>query len=196
MKARIGLACLALMLGGCVTSVKPPHNTSDACAILDEKARWEDHIFDAARSWGVSPGTILAFMRQESSFRHNARPVDRNGRPLSSALGYSQALEGTWADYERSQGRGKRKSFEDSADFIGWYLDRINKQTGIAKTDSRALYLAYHEGPGGYRRGSYATKPWLLQVATRVGTQASLYDTQLRGCERRQMRRLSASLND
>jgi hypothetical protein len=182
---------IMLALAGCATNGRPPTNTANACAILDEKRGWENHVFDAARKWDVSPGTILAFMRQESGFRQDARPVDRNGNRLSSAYGYSQALDGTWAHYERDQGGGKRKSFEDSADFIGWYLDLVSKQASIAKSDARNLYLAYHEGPTGYRRGSYNGKAWLLPVASRVASQAATYDDQLRGCERRQMRRLA-----
>lgn len=188
------LAFAALALSGCATtSSKPPSNTANACAILDEKRGWENHVFDAARKWDVSPGMILAFMRQESGFRQDARPIDRNGNRLSSAHGYSQALDGTWAQYERAQGDGKRKSFQDSADFIGWYLDHVSKQAGIGKTDARNLYLAYHEGPAGFRRGTYRGKAWLGEVATRVSTQSASYDGQLRGCERRQMRRLASN---
>jgi hypothetical protein len=182
---------LIVSLAGCATNTKPPSDTTNACAILDEKRGWEKHVFEAARAWNVTPGIILAFIRQESGFRHDARPVDRNGNRLSSAYGYSQALDGTWAQYERTQGGGKRKSFEDSADFIGWYLDLISKQTGITKTDARNLYFAYHEGPGGYRRGTHIGKSWLVDTAGRVASQATIYDGQLRRCERRQMRRLA-----
>ena len=194
MNKRFLLCLAAFAVTGCATSgSKPPSNTANACTILDEKRGWENHVFDAARKWDVSPGMILAFMRQESGFRRDARPVDRSGTRLSSAYGYSKALDGTWADYERSQGGGKRKSFEDSADFIGWYLDHVSKQAEIAKSDARNLYLAYHEGPAGYRRGTYSGKTWLTQVASRVASQASIYDGQLRGCEARQMRRLASN---
>lgn len=180
---------LAIALSGCATIDKrPPSQTADACAIIDEKGKWKDPIFDAAQEWKISPGTILAFMRQESGFRHDARPLDRNGRPVSSAYGFSQALDGTWAQYERENGQAKRKRFRDSADFIGWYLDNISKTTRISKSDARSLYLAYHEGPAGYRRGTYNSKSWLLSVANRVGTQSSVYDNQLRRCEARKMR--------
>jgi hypothetical protein len=194
MKPCLLLYLALLMVTGCATSGnKPPSNTANACAILREKNGWENHVFESARKWNVSPGVILAFMRQESGFRHDARPIDRNGNRLSSAFGYSQALDGTWAQYERSQGGGKRKSFEDSTDFIGWYLDLVSKQASIAKTNARSLYLAYHEGPAGYRRGTYNGKEWLNQVASRVASQSSIYDEQLRGCERRQMRRLASN---
>jgi hypothetical protein len=190
--AKLILASLiTLTLAGCATNGNPPTNTANACAILDEKRGWENHVFDAARKWDVSPGTILAFMRQESGFRRDARPVDKNGNRRSSAFGYSQALDGTWAQYERDQGQGKRKSFEDSADFIGWYMDYISKQASISKTDARSLYLAYHEGPGGYRRGTHNGKGWLLPVADRVATNAATYDGQLRSCEARKMRQLA-----
>ncbi len=186
--------CLALTLAGCATTGgKPPSDTTNACAILSEKHGWEKHVFEAARTWQVSPGTILAFMRQESGFRSEARPINRNGNRLSSAYGYSQALDGTWAQYERAQGHGKRKSFEDSADFIGWYLDLVSKQAAISKTDIKSLYLAYHEGPAGYRRRSFAGKTWLGPVADRVASQSATYNSQLTRCEARQMRRLSSN---
>jgi hypothetical protein len=189
MTKRLIMCLAALIVTGCATSGgKPPSNTANACSILDEKRGWENHVFDAARKWDVTPGTILAFMRQESGFRQDARPVDRNGRRLSTAYGYSQALDGTWAQYERDQGQGKRKSFEDSADFIGWYLDLVSKQASITKTDRRNLYLAYHEGPAGFRRGAYRAKAWLGPVSTRVANQAFTYDVQLRRCEGRKMR--------
>lgn len=185
---RAGALALLVLAAGCATTA-PPSNQANACAIFDERGAWEDDVFDAARRWGVSPGTILAVIRQESSFRRDARPRDARGRRLSSALGYSQALDGTWAEYVADQGRAQRKDFEDSTDFIGWYLARISRQTGIALSDARNLYLAYHEGPGGYRRGTHQGKPWLLEVAGRVAGTAASYDSQLRGCERRQMRR-------
>jgi hypothetical protein len=189
MKKLVPVFLALLALSACATTgTKPPSNVANACAILDEKHGWENHVFDAARKWNVMPGIILAFMRQESGFRHDARPIDRNGNRLSSAYGYSQALDGTWAQYERAQGNGKRKSFEDSADFIGWYVDHISKQATIAKTDARNLYLAYHEGPAGYRRGTYASKAWLIDVASLVAANSMTYNQQLHGCEPRQMR--------
>jgi len=43
--------------------------------------------------------------------------------------------------------------------------------------------LAYHEGHGGYSRGTFRTKPWLRKVAKRVGVNAKKYSAQLKGCE-------------
>lgn len=188
---RYFLLCLPFFLFSCA-SVKtaPPKNIANACNIIDERKAWEDDIFDASKEWRVSPGIILAFIKQESSFRHDARPKDKEGKLLSSAYGYSQALNGTWAQYEKSRGSAKRKKFRDSADFIGWYLDHISKTTGISKTNPKNLYLAYHEGPAGFKRGTYNSKSWLLNVANRVELQAQTYDNQLRDCETRRMKKI------
>ncbi|HCD56882.1 MAG TPA: hypothetical protein DEQ90_15770, partial [Halieaceae bacterium] len=55
-------------------------------------------------------------------------------------------------------------------------------RSGIAKNDAYRLYLAYHEGHGGYNRGSYRDKAWLLRVATKVRDRAAQYTVQLNGC--------------
>lgn len=190
-KIKSAFVLLALIFtAGCVTAnVTPPKNQADACAILSEKDKWEKPTFAASYEWGVSPGTILSFIKHESSFRHDAQPVDKKGNKLSSALGYSQALDGTWSDYEKARGKGKRKKYEDSADFIGWYLDKISKQTGIEKSDAKDLYLAFHEGPAGFKRGSYQGKTWLINYAVRVESQAEIYDNQLARCERSKMKK-------
>ena len=67
-------------------------------------------------------------------------------------------------------------------DFVGWYGDHIHQVTGIAKTDARNLYLAYHEGPAGYRRGSHQKKQWLLGVAAKVQQRAERYQRQYDAC--------------
>ena len=144
-----------LLGGGCASvgeygSISPPKNMGDACAILNEKSSWQKPTFEAAYQWKVSPGTILSFMRYESSFRHDARPVDSKGNLMSSALGYSQALNKTWSDYETARGKGQRQNFDDSADFIGWYINILSNKAFVAKDDPTNLYLAYHEGIGGY----------------------------------------------
>lgn len=60
---------------------------------------------------------------------------------------------------------GSRNNFDDAIMFIGWYTAGTHKQLGISKWDTYNQYLAYHEGRGGYRRGSHRSKPWLMQVA-------------------------------
>ena len=57
---------------------------------------------------GVSPGMQLAFIKTESNFRPTARTQRKyflglipSGR-ISSAYGYSQALDGTWKEYKKA----------------------------------------------------------------------------------------------
>ena len=71
------------------------------------------------------------------------------------------------------------------ADFIGWYGDLIHRRTGVGKEDAYNLYLAYHEGPGGFARRSHQGKPWLLDVARKVEARARLYQIQYLGCRDR-----------
>lgn len=189
---RIIMISSLLALTGCVTVNRdPPKKLANACSILDEKRKWDDHVFDASYKWRVSPGTILAIMKQESGFRHNAVPVDSKGKPLSSALGYSQALDGTWKDYVKENGDATRKDFADSADFIGWYADKMEKLVKIPKSDTYNLYLAFHEGAGGFKKGTYRGKDWLLKIATKVDQQAEVYDTQLGQCEKKRMKKFT-----
>nr|WP_231124717.1 hypothetical protein [Piscirickettsia salmonis] len=72
----------------------------------------------------------------------------------TSAYGYAQATDGTWATYQRSTGnsRSSRTDFADAIDFVGWYANRSYSRLGIAKNNAYSLYLAYHEGDGGYRK--------------------------------------------
>ena len=127
---------------------------------------------------------------QESRFRSSARPGWRRvlwvlpvGR-LSSAYGYGQVKDGTWDDYRERTGHrfASRSSFADVADFVGWYAQVIGKATEIRPDDAYNLYLAYHEGPAGYARGSYREKKWLQGVAQKVQARADLYAAQHQTC--------------
>ena len=42
--------------------------------------------------------------------------------------------------------------------------------------------LAYHEGMGGYARGTYRRKGWLIGVAQKVRRRAWIYHAQLKRC--------------
>lgn len=134
----------------------------------------------------------MAVIHQESKFVADARtpvkyvlgvlPMGRQ----SSAYGYSQALDATWKEYQRSEGgRGaKRTDIRDATDFMGWYMTETSRVTGLSLSDARGQYLAYHEGRSGYLRGSYRSKSWLLNVANKVQDRAYMYRSQLSGCRR------------
>jgi len=105
---------------------------------------------------------------------------------VSSAYGYSQALDGTWDEYRREAGRrgSKRNRIQHASDFVGWYMTKSRERNGIALTDARNQYLAYHEGHAGYARGSYRSKSWLLRVANDVDARAKMYQRQLANCRK------------
>ncbi|MDX1607360.1 MAG: hypothetical protein R3202_14300, partial [Candidatus Competibacterales bacterium] len=79
-------------------------------------------------------------------------------------------------------GGADRDDFADAVDFIGWYNRLSARRNGIPQSDPYRQYLAYHEGHGGYARGSWRDKPWLQAVARRVAASAARYRGQLRGC--------------
>ena len=178
-------------LTGCAAA--PPERPEDACAIFEERRSWFRAAEEAEARWQVPVGILLAFIHQESSFKANARPPRQRflwilpGPRPSSAYGYAQALDGTWADYQEAtdRPRARRNDFDDAADFIAWYNARSARRLGIARDDAYRLYLAYHEGPGGYAKGTYRDKEWLLQAARRVEQRARRYEQQYARCYER-----------
>ena len=95
-----------LFISGCMNV---PKNQWDACSIIKQKKSWRSALKKTERKWGVSPGMQLAFIKTESNFRPTARTqrkyflgVIPSGR-ISSAYGYSQALDGTWKEYKKAQ---------------------------------------------------------------------------------------------
>jgi hypothetical protein len=186
------LLVLLLAVAACGGGPRPPRNLDNACLILRERPDIARATRQAERAWGIPVHVQLATIHQESSFVHDARTPHRfalgvipMGRQ-SSALGYSQALDGTWQDYQEDtrNRRARRTDIRDATDFMGWYMNRSVERLGIAPDDARNQYLAYHEGHSGYARGSYNAKPWLLRVADRVDDRAATYERQLAGCRR------------
>ena len=192
MRSRYALLfCLlaSLLLGGCATS--PPSDVNNICSIFREKDDWYDDAADSRDRWGSSIATMMAIMYQESRFRAKAKPPRKKilwvipGPRPSNSYGYTQALKETWAVYKRDAGNygADRDDFADSIDFVGWYNHQSYRRSGIKKTDTYHLYLAYHEGWGGFNRRTFKNKQWLKDVAKKVSRQASRYSTQLQGCE-------------
>ncbi len=186
-----GTGILLLLLAACATA--PPRNINDACAMFSEYDDWYPDARAASRRWNVPVPVLLAIMHQESAFRADAQPPRTwylgfiPGPRPSSAYGYSQALDGTWARYTAATGRSgaDRDDFAAAMDFIGWYVDETARRNRIARNDAYNQYLAYHEGQEGFAQGSYRSKPWLMERARRVRQQADRYRDQLRRCESR-----------
>lgn len=189
-----GAACatlaVAVVLLFQACSTLPPRDVDDLCAIFEERPGWREATRRSYARWGVPEPVQVAFLHQESRFRHGARPGWRKllgvipvGR-LSSAYGFGQVKDGTWEDYrERTGNRGaSRSDFEDVVDFVGWYGHVIHRSTGVDKDDAFHLYLAYHEGPTGFDRADWREKEWLRGVARKVAARADLYEAQYASC--------------
>ena len=178
-----------LLLAACATT--PPRNVNDACAMFAEYGDWYPDAKAASRRWGVPLPVLLAIIHQESAFRADAQPPRTwylgfiPGPRPSSAYGYSQALDGTWDHYTAATGNrsADRDQFDAAIDFVGWYVNETAKRNRIAKNDAYHQYLAYHEGHGGFARGSYRKKTWLVKRARQVSRQAERYGAQLARCK-------------
>lgn len=194
MTPRFRQALLALFLlsalGSCVNQNEPPSQQDNICAILAQRPGWLNDLGRAQREWGVHPGDVMAIIWKESSFRARARTrrtFSMGSIPtghISTAFGYSQALDGTWEWYqERTDARGaRRQNFRDAVDFVGWYMNETRTRNNISLTDMENQYYAYHEGHTGFARGSYRQKSWLPPVARQVQRQADRYRSQLPSC--------------
>ena len=195
--APISFACFVLILfHGCATTPQPKH-VYNICEVFRENPKWYKTAHGSSRRWGIPIPVLMAIIHQESKFRADARPprgsclwIFPGPRP-SSAYGYTQAGNETWEEYRKSTGNtgADRDDFEDSLDFIGWYCHLSYLRCRISKNDPYHLYLAYHEGHGGFNRKSYRKKAWLLQVARKVESRARTYKGQLASCEREFQRR-------
>ncbi|MEO2266349.1 transglycosylase SLT domain-containing protein [Pseudoalteromonas pernae] len=183
------IVLVTTIMTGCATA--PPKQPDDICKIFEEKEDWYFDAKDAQEKWGSPKHVLMAMMYQESSFKHDAAPPMEYflgfipvGR-ASDAYGYSQAKTMTWDDYIRETGNGgaDRDDFDDAIDFMAWFVWKTHQVNGVSKWDAYAQYLNYHEGWGGYKRGTYKNKKWLMSVANKVKSRAGRYGVQLKRCE-------------
>ena len=176
---------------GCAGN-RPPGNLDDICEIFRENPEWYDDAYDSYVRWNIPIPVMMAILHQESRYVGDARPprgtclwIFPGPRP-SSAYGYAQATDETWEEYQDSAGSSfaDRDDFDDAIDFVGWYCHLSSIKCGISKKDAYHLYLAYHEGRGGFNRKTYKAKPWLLKVSTKIRKRAGRYKSQLASCEK------------
>jgi len=186
--SRFLLIVIIPVLHACVSV---PTNVDDGCSLLTENERWYDLANETKSRWGVSIGTQLAFIRQESGFDEDAQPPRTTifwfipWTRLSSAYGYAQVLDGTWEWYKKETGNtgAERDDFADASDFIGWYISTNSDKLGIAKADVVSQYLAYHEGHEGFKAKSYLKKKGLMTTARKVAAHSRKYSQQIIACE-------------
>jgi len=188
------VACV-LFLSSCGGSgdFSAPRNLDDACSIVSERPEYLRAFRAVERRYGVPVPSLMAIIYQESKFIGDNRPPHRYALGVipvgrqSSALGYSQALDGTWEEYQDEKGgrRASREDIRDATDFMGWYMTQTVEETGVPITDTRNQYLAYHDGRTGFLRGTWRSKSWLVRIAGEVESRAAMYDQQLRSCRKR-----------
>ena len=180
---------LSVVLAACASSkLSSPDNL---CRIFEDRPGWYRSAQKSVARWGGPLYMPMAIMYQESSFKRKARPPMEyflgfipTGR-ASDAYGYSQALKSTWAEYQKAVGSRfrERDNFANAYDFIQWYMHQTYLRNGVSKLDGYAHYLNYHEGQGGYSRGTHRNKQWLLKTAARVDQRARRYSAQLIECQ-------------
>ncbi len=188
MALKLILLGVLLLLAGC--SELPPQQPKDLCQVFREKKDWYAASHRAAATWGIAEPLLMATVAHESGYRAAVRPARTwylgfiPGPRASDAYGYAQAREAAWRTYRKATGHvlAERDNFADAVDFVGWYDHLSVEQDGIAPDDAYRLYLAYHEGQGGYRRGSYRNKVWLMNIARQVAASANRYALQLASC--------------
>ena len=131
MRSAFFIALLALSLTACASA---PSRITDACAIFAQRDglfnNWARDAKAAEREYGVPVPILMATIYVESGFRAKARPPRTYllgfipWKRVSTAYGYAQALDGTWATYKRETGRwnASRSDFGDAI-HLGLYVD-------------------------------------------------------------------------
>ena len=166
-------------------------NTANSCIIFEQKKNWYKSTKNSFDKWGTPIALQLAIINQESSFTQFAKPERKKifgiipGSRPSTAFGFAQVTNPTWDWYKTKTGNknASRANFKDITDFIGWYVVQSEKIVGISKKDFYNQYLAYHEGQGGWKKGTHQNKKWLIEVAKNVERNANMYNNQLKDCE-------------
>lgn len=191
MRGLAAILFMTLLLAGCATA---PSRINNACSIFAEKDglfdNWRRQASAASREYGVPVPVLLATIYTESGFRPRAKPPRKYilgfipwGR-ISSAYGYAQALDGTWAHYKRQTGRwtASRTDFGDAVRFVAWYHATSARVNGVRLNDTYRLYLNYYYGHKGYASGKWRSNPAIQKAARRSANMADTYAAQLRRC--------------
>jgi len=189
MRIAFFIALMAVTLSACASA---PSRITNACAIFEQRDglfnNWSRQAKSVEREFGVPVPILMATIYVESGFQPYAKPKRKYvlgfipwGR-ISSAYGYAQALDGTWATYKTATGRwsASRSDFGDAIHFVGWYHHRSSQQNGISLNDGYNLYLAYYAGHAGYERGQFTSG--IRGAAQKSASMARQYEQQLRGC--------------
>ncbi|GAB4223233.1 MAG: transglycosylase SLT domain-containing protein [Francisella sp.] len=137
---------LCILLLNCSEKVQIDHN-KDICTILKENPDWKKTLIKVHEKYKVEPEFIMALIYQESRFDAKAKSKH------STAYGYAQVINKTWKHFQEDvKANAKRDNFDDSAEFVGWYVSQLANKLKIKMTDYSNLYMAYMLGATGFKR--------------------------------------------
>ena len=147
------------------------------CEILKQHPNWRKSLKQAQAKYRLEPAFVMALIYQESRFDANAK------NKYSSAYGYAQVIDGTWKHFQQQiKSNAKHNNFDDSVEFIGWYMAQLSKILNIKMTDYSNLYTAYMLGATGFKRYRASTFKNHAKIALKVKDYTNLYKSQLRKC--------------
>lgn len=151
--------------------------SSSICTLLKQHPTWLQAVQDTEKKWGVPAEVQLAIIKQESDFNANAK------NSTSTATGFAQVINKSWSAYlDANNKHDSRNDFHAAIDFIGWYANQIHRYADINPANAYKLYLAYHEGIGGYRHLATHPKPAVVKLAQNVQQIATMYAEQMVSC--------------
>lgn len=184
-RANLAILIISILLLNTTSLLASAQNTSNIsiCQILKYHPSWKNSLKNVDKKYNIPPAFTLAVIHQESKFHANAK--NKN----SSAFGYAQALDGTWKVFQKDvEPNAKRNNFNDSVEFVDWYMSRLAHKLHLKPSDSFDLYLAYMLGEGGYK--NYTNNPYqnndsLLKkeaIAAKVRLKSQVYNLELQNC--------------
>jgi hypothetical protein len=173
-----------LALSSCSENETKVDKSTGVCKIISQHSGWNKSLKKAQDNYNLSPAFAMAIIYQESNFDANA------SSKYSSAHGYAQAINGTWKNFQKDvKTNAKRNNFDDSVQFMGWYMSSLSKSLKLNMSDSTNLYMAYMLGATGfkrYRAGTFKNKNKIIEdkkIAAKVTSYAKIYESQFKKCK-------------
>lgn len=146
-------AAAGAVVGTGIAAYKDPNNKARVNYEQNKK-----HLVDASTLTGVDPSLLGTMAHMESKFDATARPVDSNGKLLSSATGLFQITDDTWKDLMKRYGGqfgiapGTKATDPRANAILGAMYAKDNQaflQSNGIKADKYSTYAAHFLGPAG-----------------------------------------------
>ena len=152
-------------------------HAESVCTIIKQHPDWLKSAKAVSKQYGVPVSVQLAIIKEESNFQGDAQNAH------STATGFAQVLNKSWAVFEKATHQHRsRSNFDAAVTYIGWYAAQVEHRTDINPNNAYKLYLAYHEGIGGYHHLQKHPKPQVTALAKQVAQNAKLYSQKIISC--------------